>query len=112
MKVVVAVQEGESYRRGPDVSRPGSCTCCCTAHTGPARERARVLPRPLPRTRLLPNLVTDGFGQARLGVYINHAPSPGPVALPSQTGFIRFRESHALLQRVRGRPPALPPAYP
>src|SRR5712691_2591836 len=26
-----------------------------------------------PRTRSLPNPVTDGFGQARLGVYMNHA---------------------------------------
>ena len=35
-----------------------------------------VLLRPLPRTRLLPNLVTDGFGQGRLRVCMNHAPLP------------------------------------
>jgi len=33
-----------------------------------------ALPRPLPRTRLLPDLVTDGFGQGRLRVYMSHAP--------------------------------------
>ena len=32
-----------------------------------------AVPRPLPRTRLLPDLVTDGFGQARLRVYMSHA---------------------------------------
>jgi len=49
-------------------------------------DRCRGLPRPLPRARLLPNLVTDGFSQARLRVYISHAPSPGPVALQPQMG--------------------------
>ena len=28
----------------------------------------------LPRTRLLPDLAADGFGQARLGVSMSHAP--------------------------------------
>jgi len=56
--------------------------------TGPALARGpHPCPdRPLPRTRLLPHLVTDGFCQARLRVYLNHAPLPGPVALRSQTG--------------------------
>ena len=43
---------------------PGDGTAPCPAQT-------------LPRTRLLPNLVTDGFGQGRLRVYMNHAASPG-----------------------------------
>ena len=34
---------------------------------------ARCPAQALPRTRLLPNLVTDGFGQGRLRVYMNHA---------------------------------------
>jgi len=45
-----------------------------------------ALPRPLPRTRLLPDLVTDGFSQARLGVYMSPAPLTEAVALRSQTG--------------------------
>ena len=39
----------------------------------------------LPPTRLLPNPGMDGFCQGRLGVYMNHASSPGAVALRSQT---------------------------
>jgi hypothetical protein len=41
---------------------PGDVTAPCAVQT--------------PRTRLLPDLVTDGFGQARLGVYMSHAPLP------------------------------------
>ena len=40
-----------------------------------------ALPGPLPRTRLLPGLVTDGFGQACLRVYMSQAALPG--RLPS-----------------------------
>jgi hypothetical protein len=40
----------------------------------PAPLPRRALPRPLPRTRLLPDLVTDGFCQGRLRVYMNQAP--------------------------------------
>jgi hypothetical protein len=47
-------------------------------HLGLPLQRDRALPCPdPPRTRLLPNLVTDGFGQDRLCVYMNHAASPG-----------------------------------
>jgi hypothetical protein len=45
-----------------------------------------AVPRPLPRTRLLPNLVTDGFGQGRLRVYMSHPLLPREVALRPQTG--------------------------
>ena len=46
-------------------------------HLGLPLQRDRALPCPdPPRTRLLPNLVTDGFGQDRLCVYMNHAASP------------------------------------
>ena len=39
-------------------------------------DRATALPRPLPRTRLVPDSRTDGFSQGRLRVYISHPPSP------------------------------------
>ncbi len=74
---------------------PGSVVPIATATNTPGtpievgdlrRDRARALSRPLPRTRLLPNLVTDGFCHARLCVYMNHALLPRPVALRPQTG--------------------------
>jgi hypothetical protein len=79
------------------VHRCGSSRARCLApqRPGPRRHlapvlmragRSTVLSRPLPRTRLLPDLVTDGFCQARLCVCMNHAPLPGAVALRSQTG--------------------------
>jgi hypothetical protein len=62
----------------------------------------------LPRTRLLPYLVTDGFGQGRLRVYMNQAAYRGDC--PAVTdGLDGFRESQILLRRVRGRTPTLPP---
>jgi hypothetical protein len=83
----------------------GRCCCChrcCQPHrtagipapwsSSPPADRRRhtgpgcVLLRPLPRTRLLPNLVTDGFGQGRLRVYMKRAALPGAVGLRSQTG--------------------------
>ena len=92
---------------------PGTVTPWSSSPTSdlrPARGPRPALPRPLPRTRLLPNLVTDGLGQGRLRVYMNHAPLPR--RLPAATdGLDRFRESQILLRRVRGRTPALPPAY-
>jgi len=38
------------------------------------RRGDRAVPCPDPQTRLLPDLVTDGFGQGRLRVYMSHAP--------------------------------------
>ena len=46
-----------------------------------------VLPGPVPRTRLLPDLVTDGFSPGRPRAYMNHAALPEAVALRSQTGW-------------------------
>ena len=50
-----------------------------------ARGPRLVLLSPLPRTGLLPSLVTDGFGQGRLRVYMNHAPLPRRLSCRSQT---------------------------
>jgi hypothetical protein len=51
------------------LSPPGPGAC------GPGSQRPAmgVWPGPLPRTRLLPYLVTDGFCQARLRVYMSQA---------------------------------------
>ncbi len=53
-----------------DASHPGALALVTTADLHLRRDRARALSRPLPRTRLLPNLVTDGFCHARLCVYM------------------------------------------
>jgi hypothetical protein len=64
--------------------------------------RARpALARPLPRTRLLPNLVTDGFGQGRLRVYMNQA-AYRVVALRSQTVLTGSGSHRTLLRRGSG----------
>jgi hypothetical protein len=81
----------------PSRASPGDGTAPCPAQT-------------LPRTRLLPDLVTDGFGQDRLRMYMNHAASPGPVALRSQavlTGSGSHRSSYG---GFGGGHPQLPPA--
>ena len=57
-----------------------------TADLRPASGPRLVLLRPLPRTRLLPDQVTDGFGQGRLGVYMNHAALRRRLPCRSQTG--------------------------
>jgi len=56
---------GPSHRALVLVTTPGP---------SPAPLPRRALPRPLPRTRLLPDLVMDGFCQGRLRVYVSQAP--------------------------------------
>jgi hypothetical protein len=57
--------------RAPVLPAPGPCP---------------AVPRPLPRTQLLPDLMTDGFSRARLRVYLSHAPLTEAVAVRSQAG--------------------------
>ena len=67
---------------------PGSVRSCVGATLAghlPARPPPGWTRPLLPPTRLLPNPGMDGFCQGRLGVYMNHASSPGAVALRSQT---------------------------
>ena len=58
--------------------RRRECSSASRHHGAPTRLRDRALPcpGPSPRTRLLPGLVTDGFGQACLRVYMSHAALP------------------------------------
>lgn len=92
-----------------------------SAGTGPRqrRRRSRLLTARRRSTvtacisllrRLLPNLVTDGFCQARLRVYMNHAVDRSGC-LAATGGLDRFRESQILLRRVRGRTLTFPAAY-
>ncbi len=101
-----------------------------SSKTGDAERVARAPTAPLPcpdppRTRLLPDLVTDGFRQGRLRVCMNHAASPScgrisrELGLPAATvrGWLRRLRSraeemrqHAMLQLgfIGGSDPALP----
>ena len=63
----------------------------------PATWPRPVLSQPLPRTRLLPNLVTDGFCQGHLRVHMDQAVLPKAVVLRSQralTGSRSHRPSY------------------
>lgn len=96
------VRQCGSQRGSHPNTAPGTVTPWCSS------PRADLLPvtwprvcptQTLPRTRSLPNLVTDGFSQGRLGVYRNH------VALRRRLpcgpdGLDRSRESRILLRRV------------
>ena len=66
-------------------------------------------PRPLPRTRWLPNLVTDGLGQGRLRVYMSRATVPLRVARRSQTVLTRSGSHRYSCGPVRGGHPHFRP---